>query len=143
VQLELTCTFLWSTRIHRGAQPFDAIDLTIADAPRPREIVFALAVSTGAGCMRVWAASLPTGGSREGPKFVMLNLGDCHMKFVSYLKGDEPRFGLVRDDGVIDLWQRVGGSLPRFSRLHPLRPIGVASRKRCWPAQTGSLTMTT
>lgn len=26
---------------------FDAIDLTIADAPRPREIVFALAASTG------------------------------------------------------------------------------------------------
>jgi 2-keto-4-pentenoate hydratase/2-oxohepta-3-ene-1,7-dioic acid hydratase in catechol pathway len=34
------------------------------------------------------------------------------MKFVSYLKGDEPRFGLVRDDGVIDLWQRVGDRCP-------------------------------
>jgi 2-keto-4-pentenoate hydratase/2-oxohepta-3-ene-1,7-dioic acid hydratase in catechol pathway len=30
------------------------------------------------------------------------------MKFVSYLIDNEPRFGLVRDGGVIDLWQRVG-----------------------------------
>jgi 2-keto-4-pentenoate hydratase/2-oxohepta-3-ene-1,7-dioic acid hydratase in catechol pathway len=30
------------------------------------------------------------------------------MKFVSYLIDHEPRFGLVRDGGVIDLWKRVG-----------------------------------
>jgi len=30
------------------------------------------------------------------------------MKFVSYLIDHEPRFGLVRDGGVIDLWRRVG-----------------------------------
>jgi 2-keto-4-pentenoate hydratase/2-oxohepta-3-ene-1,7-dioic acid hydratase in catechol pathway len=34
------------------------------------------------------------------------------MKFVSYLVDHAPRFGLVRDGGVIDLWQRVGERYP-------------------------------
>jgi 2-keto-4-pentenoate hydratase/2-oxohepta-3-ene-1,7-dioic acid hydratase in catechol pathway len=34
------------------------------------------------------------------------------MKFVSYLVGHEPRFGLVRDGGVVDLTRRVGDRYP-------------------------------
>jgi 2-keto-4-pentenoate hydratase/2-oxohepta-3-ene-1,7-dioic acid hydratase in catechol pathway len=34
------------------------------------------------------------------------------MKFVSYLVDHEPRFGLVRDGGVIDLTRRVGNHCP-------------------------------
>ncbi|HWJ35610.1 MAG TPA: amino acid synthesis family protein [Steroidobacteraceae bacterium] len=49
---------------------FDAIDLTIADAPRPREIVFALAVSTGGRVhSRLGGLTAQQAEAGEGPKF--------------------------------------------------------------------------
>jgi hypothetical protein len=49
---------------------FDAIDLTIADAPRPREIVFALAVSTGSRVhARLGGLTAQQVEAGEGPKF--------------------------------------------------------------------------
>jgi Amino acid synthesis len=49
---------------------FDAIDLTIADAPRPREIVFALAMSTGGRVhARLGGLSKQQVKDGEGPKF--------------------------------------------------------------------------
>ena len=43
-----------------------------------------------------------------------VGFGDYHMKFVSYLMGHEPHFGLVRDGGVIDLTPRVGDRYPNL-----------------------------
>jgi hypothetical protein len=49
---------------------FDAIDLTIADAPRPREIVFALAASTGGRVhARLGGLTAQQVEAGEGPKF--------------------------------------------------------------------------
>jgi hypothetical protein len=49
---------------------FDAIDLVIADAPRPREIVFALAVSTGGRVhARLGGLTAQQAEAGEGPKF--------------------------------------------------------------------------
>ena len=49
---------------------FDSIDLTIADAPRPREIVFALAVSTGGRVhARLGGLTAQQAEAGEGPKF--------------------------------------------------------------------------
>jgi hypothetical protein len=49
---------------------FDSIDLTISDAPRPREIVFALAVSTGARVhARLGGLTAQQAEDGEGPKF--------------------------------------------------------------------------
>jgi amino acid synthesis protein len=49
---------------------FDALDLTIADAPRPREIVFALAMSTGARVhARLGGLTKQQVKDGEGPKF--------------------------------------------------------------------------
>jgi hypothetical protein len=49
---------------------FDAVDLTIADAPRPREIVFALAMSTGARVhARLGGLTPQRVEMGEGPKF--------------------------------------------------------------------------
>jgi hypothetical protein len=48
---------------------FDAIDLTIADAPRPREIIFALAMSTGARVhARLGGLTAAQADSGEGPQ---------------------------------------------------------------------------
>jgi len=49
---------------------FDAIDLTIADAPRPREIVFALAASTGGRVhARLGGLTAQQAEAGEGPRF--------------------------------------------------------------------------
>ena len=49
---------------------FDAIDVAIADAPRPREIVFALAVSTGARIhQRLGGLSAAQAEAGQGPAF--------------------------------------------------------------------------
>jgi hypothetical protein len=49
---------------------FDAIDLAIADAPRPREIVFALAVSTGGRVhARLGGLTAQQAEAGDGPKF--------------------------------------------------------------------------
>jgi hypothetical protein len=49
---------------------FDAIDLSIADAPRPREIVFALAMSTGGRVhARLGGLTKQQADDGEGPKF--------------------------------------------------------------------------
>jgi hypothetical protein len=49
---------------------FDAIDLSIADAPRPREIVFALAMSTGGRVhARLGGLTKQQAEDGEGPKF--------------------------------------------------------------------------
>ena len=49
---------------------FDAIDIAIADAPRPREIVFALAGSTGARVhSRLGGLTALQAEAGEGPKF--------------------------------------------------------------------------
>jgi hypothetical protein len=49
---------------------FDAIDLAIADAPRPREIVFALAVSTGGRVhARLGGLTAQQAEAGEGPRF--------------------------------------------------------------------------
>jgi hypothetical protein len=49
---------------------FDAIDIAIADAPRPREIVFALAVSTGGRVhSRLGGLTALQAEAGEGPKF--------------------------------------------------------------------------
>jgi Amino acid synthesis len=49
---------------------FDAIDVSIADAPRPREIVFALAVSTGGRVhARLGGLTARQAEAGEGPKF--------------------------------------------------------------------------
>jgi hypothetical protein len=49
---------------------FDAIDLTIADAPRPREIVFALAASTGGRVhARLGGLTSQQAEAGEGPNF--------------------------------------------------------------------------
>jgi hypothetical protein len=49
---------------------FDAVDLSIADAPRPREIVFALAVSTGARIhQRLGGVTAEQVEAGQGPKF--------------------------------------------------------------------------
>ncbi len=49
---------------------FDSVDLTIADAPRPREIVFALAMSTGARIhSRLGGLTAQQAEAGEGPKF--------------------------------------------------------------------------
>jgi hypothetical protein len=49
---------------------FDAIDLSIADAPRPREIVFALAMSTGGRVhARLGGLTKRQAEDGEGPKF--------------------------------------------------------------------------
>ena len=49
---------------------FDAIDLSIADSPRPREIVFALAMSTGGRVhARLGGLTKQQAEDGEGPKF--------------------------------------------------------------------------
>jgi amino acid synthesis protein len=49
---------------------FDAIDLSIADAPRPREILFALAMSTGGRVhARLGGLTKQQAEDGEGPKF--------------------------------------------------------------------------
>jgi len=49
---------------------FDAIDIAIADAPRPREIVFALAGSTGGRVhSRLGGLTALQAQAGEGPKF--------------------------------------------------------------------------
>jgi hypothetical protein len=49
---------------------FDAIDLAIADAPRPREIIFALAASTGSRIhARLGGLTAQQAEAGEGPKF--------------------------------------------------------------------------
>jgi hypothetical protein len=49
---------------------FDAINLTIADAPRPREIVFALAMSTGGRVhARLGGLTKQQAQAGEGPEF--------------------------------------------------------------------------
>jgi hypothetical protein len=49
---------------------FDAIDLAIADAPRPREIIFALAVSTGGRVHgRLGGLTAQQAEAGDGPKF--------------------------------------------------------------------------
>jgi hypothetical protein len=49
---------------------FDAVDLAIADAPRPREIVFALAASTGGRVhARLGGLTAEQAESGEGPTF--------------------------------------------------------------------------
>jgi hypothetical protein len=49
---------------------FDAVDVTIADAPRPREIVLALAVSTGGRVhQRLGGLTAEQAEAGQGPKF--------------------------------------------------------------------------
>jgi hypothetical protein len=49
---------------------FDAIDLAIADAPRPREIIFALAMSTGSRVhARLGGLTAQQAEAGDGPKF--------------------------------------------------------------------------
>ena len=49
---------------------FDAMDVTIADAPRPREIVFALAMSTGGRIhARLGGLTAEQAERGEGPAF--------------------------------------------------------------------------
>jgi hypothetical protein len=52
------------------------------------------------------------------------------MKLVSFVSANRPGYGLVKDNGVVDLGRRLGDRLPTLRALSPQVPSPMRNARR-------------